>query len=157
MLKSNPFKFVVSLGLCFFVAFLGGMATAPAVSSWYQTINKPVWNPPSWIFGPVWTVLYLLMAISFFLIWKKGVTKKTKKPLTLFLVQLILNLIWSFIFFGIGNFWLAYAELIVLWVFILATIQSFWKISSTAGWLLIPYILWVSFAGVLNLTIALLN
>lgn len=156
-IKSDFWRFMASVGICFSAAALGSMATASAVTGWYLTINKPAWTPPSWLFGPVWTLLYLFMAISLYLIWSKGVTKKTKPALNFFLIQLALNSVWSLIFFGLANFWSAYLEIIALWSFIFLTIKNSRKISPTAAWLLVPYILWVTFASFLNLAVALLN
>jgi len=156
-IKNDFLRLLASIVLCFSAAGLGGLSTSTAVTSWYLTINKPTWTPPSWLFGPVWTILYLMMAIAFYLIWTKGVTKKTLPALRFFLIQLALNLFWSLIFFGLGNFWLAYLEIITLLLFIVMTIKSFWGLSPFAGRLLIPYLLWVSFASFLNLAIALLN
>lgn len=155
--KNDLLRFVLSLLLCFSAALIGGTATGSAVSTWYQTINRPSWTPPSWIFGPVWTILYFLMAMSFYLIWSKGISRKTKPALNFFLIQLLLNAVWSLIFFGLANFWSAYIEIIAMWAFIFLTIKNTRKISSLAAWLLVPYILWVSFASFLNLAVALLN
>jgi len=156
-IKSNFWRFISSVVVCFSAAALGSISTASAVTGWYLTIHKPSWTPPSWLFGPVWTLLYLLMAISLYLVWSKGVTKKTKTALNLFFVQLGLNLIWSLLFFGLANFWSAYLEVVALWIFIFLTIKNFRKISSTAAWLMVPYLLWVSFASFLNLAVAMLN
>lgn len=125
---------------------------------WYITLNKPIFTPPSWLFGPAWSVLYILMAVSFFLIWKRGLKKKhVKNALKLFAIQLILNLSWSPIFFGLKNISLALIVIIIMWVYILKTILAFGKINKTASYLLYPYIAWVSFAAVLNFSIWLLN
>ena len=148
---------MASIGVCFGAAGIGSVATSSAVTGWYLTINKPTWTPPSWLFGPVWTILYLMMAVAFYIVWSRGITKKTKPALNFFLIQLGLNLLWSLIFFGLANFWSAYLEIIALWTFILLTIKNFWKISPVAGGLLIPYLLWVSFASFLNLAVAFLN
>lgn len=156
-IKNDFLRFGVSVFICFATAAIGSISTASAVTGWYLTINKPAWTPPSWLFGPVWTLLYLMMAVAFYIVWSKGVTKKTKPALTFFLIQLVLNLFWSLIFFGLANFWSAYLEIIALWAFIALTIKNFWKISPTAAWLLVPYILWVTFASFLNLAVAVLN
>ena len=125
---------------------------------WYLTLNKPIFTPPGWLFAPAWTVLYILMIISAFLIWKKGLKKKNvKNALKLFAIQFILNLSWSPIFFGLKNISLALIVIIVMWVYILKTILAFGKINKASSYLLYPYIAWVSFATVLNFSIWLLN
>ena len=155
---NNISKLLTSVIGCLAVGFLGSFATTPAIPTWYQTLNKPIFNPPNWIFGPVWTTLYILMGISLYLVWKKGFkNKKNKDAINLFLIQLGLNFIWSFIFFGFKNPQLAFVNIILLWAAIFITILKFWKISKWATYLLIPYILWVSFASILNLFIAILN
>lgn len=119
--------------------------------AWYNTLNKPFFNPPAWVFAPAWTILYLLMAISAIIIWKK------KKSLKIFWIQLALNLSWSPIFFGLKNITLALLVILIMWVYIVKTIKAFTKIDKTAGYLLWPYLAWVSFATILNLSIWLLN
>ncbi len=136
--------------------FVGSYFTLTSINTWYQALNKPFFNPPNFLFGPVWTILYILMGISLYLIL---ISKSKKKDLAVkvFFVQLFLNLLWSFIFFGFQNPFLALLEIIALWFAIFVTIRLFLPISKTAGYLLIPYILWVSFALILNLSIVLLN
>jgi len=121
---------------------------------WYRELAKPSWTPPGWLFGPVWTMLYLMMAIAAWMVWSKA---GISSAVVLFLVQLGLNATWSWLFFGIHRPDLAFADILVLWVAILATIITFWKISPVAGILMLPYIAWVSFASVLNGTIWLMN
>ncbi len=151
-------KLIVAVILCLMVGYIGSFATTPAIPTWYATLNKPPFSPPNWLFAPVWTTLYILMGISLYLVWTKGTKiKKNKEAINLFLIQLGLNFLWSFIFFGFKNPSLAFLELVALWVVLLITILRFLKISKTAGYLLIPYILWVSFATILNLSIVLLN
>lgn len=150
------FNFLGALALCWIVAGLGSLATFSQIPTWYATIAKPAWNPPSWLFGPVWTVLYLLMAISLYLLWTSK-NKDKARAIDFFYIQLILNILWSWIFFGWHQIGLALVEIILLWVFIFATIISSYKVSRIGSWLLIPYILWVSFAGYLNYTIWMLN
>jgi translocator protein len=158
IIVNKIFKFLISVAGCLAVGFLGSLATTPAIPTWYATLTKPSFSPPNWIFAPVWTTLYVLMGISLYLIWVKGIKdKKSKNALYFFLVQLGLNFVWSFIFFSLHSPLLAFVEIIVLWVTILITILNFWKISKTAAYLLLPYILWVSFASILNLFVALLN
>lgn len=126
--------------------------------SWYSTLNKPFFTPPSWLFGPAWTLLYLLMAISFILIWNKGIKKKhVKEAIKLFAIQLVLNLSWSPVFFGAHNIFLALIIIIFMIVFILKTIKAFSKVDKTASYLLYPYLAWVSFATILNFSVWVLN
>lgn len=151
---NKRWKLVISIIIPFFASFIGGLFTASSVSSWYLELAKPFFNPPSWIFGPVWTILYLLMGISLYLIWT---SKYSKKAFVIFGIQLFLNALWSILFFGLKNPLLAFIEIIFLWISILLTIIIFYKISKKAAYLLVPYILWVTFAAILNLSIYLLN
>jgi len=150
----NTVRLLASIVLCQSVGFAGAIFTIPAIKGWYQTINKPSFNPPSWIFSPVWTVLFLLMGISLYLVWKKGINTKA---IMLFVAQLALNFFWSVLFFGLESPGLAFIDLVLLWAAILATILVFSKVSKLAGLLLLPYLLWVTFAGVLNFAIYILN
>lgn len=152
------FKLIISIAACLLTGFIGSFFTASSVGSWYSTIAKPSFNPPSWVFGPVWTLLFILMGIAAYLVWDKGLKKKgVKQALTLFSVQLVFNIGWSAFFFGLKNPLLAFIEIIILWLLILTNIILFYKIDKRAAYLLVPYILWVSFASVLNLAIVLLN
>ena len=137
---------------------IGALVTAPAISGWYRQLSKPSFNPPSWLFGPAWTILYLLMGVALFLVWRRGSQEQTAKTaLMLFGLQLALNVVWSFIFFGLKSPGLAFAEILILWCAILATTVYFFRISRPAGILLAPYLLWVTFAGILNGAIWQLN
>jgi tryptophan-rich sensory protein len=124
---------------------------------WYADLNKPAWNPPGWIFGPVWTALYAMMAVAAWLVWQQGGFVVQRRPLGMFLAQLALNALWTPLFFGLRHPGLAFAEIILLWLAILATLLAFRPVSRTAAWLLVPYLAWVSFAAVLNGTIWRLN
>jgi tryptophan-rich sensory protein len=137
------------------VGALGGMATSSSVNTWYQGLVKPAWNPPSWLFAPVWTVLYVLMGVAAWKVWLEG--KFWGVPGALFALQLALNFGWSWLFFGQRRPDLALVEIVVLWVSILAMILSFRQVSGVTQWLLLPYILWVTFAGYLNFTLWSLN
>jgi tryptophan-rich sensory protein len=130
--------------------------TTSSIPTWYASLIKPSFNPPNWIFGPVWTTLYLLMGISLYLVWIRG-AKKNRTALIWFGSQLALNSIWSILFFGLKSPLSAFIEIIFLWITILITIIYFYKTSKPAAYLLIPYILWVSFAAVLNISIVILN
>jgi translocator protein len=155
---NNTVKFIIAITIPLAVGFTSGFFTITGVGSWYQTIQRPSWNPPNWIFGPVWTTLYIIMGVALFLIWKADVDIKIKnQAILLFTIQLVLNFFWSFIFFNQQQPGWAFAEIVVLWIFILLTIFAFAKINKTAAWLLVPYISWVSFASILNYTIWRLN
>jgi tryptophan-rich sensory protein len=144
-------KLICSVSICLFIGFVGSFSTMDSVSTWYADLEKPSFNPPDWAFGVVWPILYVMMGVAAFLISNKGISsKQTKVALGLFVFQLVLNCLWTPIFFGLHMMGLALAEIILLWVAILFTIVAFWRISKTATYLLIPYILWVSFAIVLN-------
>jgi len=157
----SPFRQALGLAffilLCFAVAGIGSSFTMPSVGDWYREISKPDWTPPSWLFGPVWTVLYLMMGVAAWLVWRRTGLCRVGVPLGIFGVQLALNLLWSIIFFGLHNPGLAFVEIVLLWLAILATILAFLRVSRLAGWLLVPYILWVTFASVLNFTIWNMN
>ncbi|MCX7598466.1 MAG: tryptophan-rich sensory protein [Armatimonadetes bacterium] len=148
---------VVCVGACFAAAALGGYATSTSVQDWYPTLKKPAWNPPNSVFGPVWTVLYLAMGIAAWIVWTKAGFSAARMPLALFAVQLLLNMAWSFFFFAFRNPGAAFVELCVLWVAISATLAAFWRVSILAAGLLVPYLAWVTFAGVLNFTVWQLN
>jgi len=149
-------KFISAVGICFVAAGVGSIATFSQIPTWYTTIVKPTWNPPNWLFGPVWTLLYLLMAISLFLLWTNKNKFKTS-AVNIFYIQLVLNVAWSWIFFGWHRLDIALIEIVVLWVAIIKTIIYSYKVNKTAGLVLIPYVIWVSFAGFLNYTIWMLN
>jgi benzodiazapine receptor len=136
---------------------VGGLATASSVDSWYDTIAKPDWTPPDWLFGPVWTTLYVLMGVAAWRVWRRSRPGGGRGALGLFGLQLALNAVWSFLFFGLRAPGPAFVELIALWVCIAATAVAFWRWDRLAAGLLAPYLLWVSFAGALNLSIWLLN
>lgn len=155
---SKIIKLVISILVCQGAGAIGSLFTTPAISTWYATIQKPSFNPPNWIFAPVWTLLFLLMGISLYLIWSRGFRdKETKIALVIFSTQLLLNILWSILFFGLQSPLYAFIEIIILWMAILLTIISFYKISKTAAYLLLPYIAWVSFASVLNFSILIIN
>jgi len=151
-------KLAVSVLACLLAAFIGSTATISSIPTWYAYLLKPAFNPPNWIFGPVWTTLFIMMGIAAFLIWDKGLEKKeVRAALGIFGLQLILNVLWSVLFFGLHLPLFAFIDIILLWASILATIIYFYGISAAAAYLLIPYILWVSFASILNLSIVILN
>jgi tryptophan-rich sensory protein len=137
---------------------LGSLVTSPAVGGWYKELVKPSFNPPNWLFGPAWTILFALMGVSFYLVYEKGLkNKKVKEAITVFIIQFIFNIAWSFIFFGAKLPRLALLEIIIMWFLILLTMIKFYRISKTAALLLLPYLLWVTFATLLNYSIVVLN
>jgi tryptophan-rich sensory protein len=151
-------KFIVSIGICLLVGGLGTIFTITSIPTWYVALNKPVFSPPNYLFGPVWTILYILMGISLYLVWKKGIkTRKSREAVYTFGVQLFLNAIWSPIFFGYKNILLALIIIILMLFFIVKTIVLFAKIDKKAAYLLYPYALWVSFATILNFSVWILN
>jgi translocator protein len=157
MKRSNGIKLILSIVLCVSLGSVGGLVTVSEIPTWYASLNKPSFNPPNWLFGPVWTILYLLMGISVYMIWKQPVSTERNKALQVFILQFILNFCWSFIFFGLHATGWALIEMIALWILILLSILHFAKHSKTAAWLLVPYISWVSFALLLNAAIWKLN
>lgn len=151
-------KMIICVFICELIGFSSGLATASSISDWYVTLEKPFFNPPNWIFAPVWTILYALMGIAAALVWDKGFQRSdVKAALGIFAVQLILNAAWSFIFFGMRNPALALVEILLLLLVLFITIRMFWRIRNRAGALLFPYFLWVSFATILNSSIWYLN
>ena len=149
-------KLIVSIIFVELVGILGSFFTIGSISNWYSTLVKPSFNPPSWIFGPVWTILYLMIGVSFYLIWISK-TKQKSKAYWIFAIQLFLNGIWSIVFFGMHQILGALAIIALLWLAIILNMLAFYKISKTAGYLLGPYWIWVSFASVLNFSIWWLN
>jgi benzodiazapine receptor len=151
-------KFIFAIALCEVAGVIGSLFTFSAIPTWYASLVKPPFNPPSWIFGPVWIALYALMGLSLYLILSYGFKKKgIKTALNLFTLQLIANVLWSIIFFGMKNIQLALIEIIILLVLVLLTILKFYKINKEAAYLLIPYFLWGSFATFLTYSIWILN
>lgn len=151
-------RFIISIAICQLAGIIGSVFTAPAVTTWYAALKKPAFSPPNWLFGPVWIVLYVLMGISLFLVWRKSLDiPAVKTGLTVFGVQLILNILWSVAFFGLRSPVAGFLVIVALWIAIFLTILRFTRVSEFAAILLIPYIVWVSFAAILNLSLFLLN
>lgn len=151
-------KLLASLAVVLAAGGIGSLATMRAIPTWYQGLTKPSFNPPGWLFGPAWTLLYLLMAVAAWLVWKQGMgAAGVKLALAAFLLQLVLNALWSILFFGLRSPLAGLVDIIVLWLAILATIILFFRVSVPAGILLLPYIAWVTFAAVLNAAILRLN
>jgi tryptophan-rich sensory protein len=150
-------KLVTSIILCQLAGFLGSLFTIPAIPTWYQTLDKPFFTPPNWIFSPVWISLFILMGISLFFVWRRTDHPKFKIAFIFFLIQLTLNILWSVVFFGLKSPLLGLFEILLLWIAILMTILNFFQVSKLAGVLLIPYLGWVSFATLLNFSLWILN
>ena len=150
-------KLFFSLLITLAVGGIAGYYTASSIGTWYAGLNKPSFNPPNWIFGPVWTILYILMGIALYYVWSLPVSKSRNIALIIFFVQLALNFIWSIIFFNLHQMGWAFIDIILLLCFIAATMFLFNQLSKPAAWLLLPYLLWVSFALVLNFALWQLN
>jgi translocator protein len=156
--KINYFKLLASVLICQFAGIVGSVFTVSSIDNWYSLLEKPIFNPPSWVFFPVWTLLYTLMGISLYIVWDKRLQdREVKIGLVFFVTQLILNTLWSFLFFGLRSPYYGLVEIVFLWLAILLTIFQFSKVSKTASYLLVPYILWVSFAALLNYYLWTLN
>ena len=147
----------VWIGVCFGAALIGSIFTNSSIPSWYGDLAKPSWTPPNWVFGPVWSALYLMMALAAWLVWRRGGLTAASIPIALFMVQLGLNVAWSILFFGLHMPGLAFGEVVVLWLAILATTIAFWRSTPVAGYLLLPYLIWVAFAAGLNFALWRMN
>lgn len=148
---------VLWCGLCLTIGVTGSVATSSSLTDWYPALSKPPWTPPDWIFAPVWTLLYILMGTSAWLVWKPQGFAAARTPLGLFLIQLTLNAAWSWLFFGLRNPMAGLLDIALLWVAIIATILSFYRYNPRAAWLMLPYLAWVSYAAALNFAIFRLN
>ena len=151
-------KLIGSIVVCEAAGGVGSLFTAPAIGTWYVTLDKPWFTPPNWLFAPAWATLFLLMGIAVFLVWRKGLRHPgVKLALVILAVQLVLNVLWSVVFFGLRSPLGGVVEICFLWVAIVLTIVAFWRVSVAAGVLLLPYIVWVSFAAALNVSVFILN
>lgn len=160
MKKNSILYGFISIAICLTVGFIGSISTQSSIKTWYPTIVKPFFNPPNWVFAPVWTLLFILMGLAFAIIWSSENQKDKslkKKAMILFVIQLLLNLLWSILFFGLCNPFLAFLEIILLWLFIYETIKAFAIIDKLSAKLMYPYLAWVTFASILNGTIWFLN
>ncbi len=158
MKVKNFLKLIIAVAVSLSAGVIGSFFTSPAIPGWYAALQKPALNPPGWVFAPVWTVLYILIGISLFLIWSEGVKKKEiKTAIIIFFVQLFLNASWSFVFFGMKNPGWALVNIVSLWLIIAVMMILFYKINKKAAYLLTPYIIWVGFASYLNYAIWILN
>ncbi|HMI02922.1 MAG TPA: TspO/MBR family protein [Pedobacter sp.] len=157
-MKFNPLAFIINIAIPLIIGTAGGFFTAHSVKTWYPTLAKPAFNPPDWIFAPVWTTLYILIGISAYLIWqKRKEIVHFPRTIAIYLMQLILNLMWSFIFFYARQIGVALVEIVLLLVIVIINAGVFYKIDKTAGLLFVPYILWVGFATLLTASIFSLN
>lgn len=152
-------KIIYCVAICLAVGYLSSNVTQSSIKTWYPTIEKPIFNPPSWVFAPVWTMLYIMMGVAAGMVWNKLESNKelVKKGLLFFTVQLLLNALWSYLFFGLNNILLAFLEIILLWLIMYETYNIFKQIDKKASYLLIPYLAWVGFATILTGTIYFLN
>lgn len=151
-------KLLFSFFFCFLAGGIGSVFTVSSIPTWYSTLRKPFFTPPNWLFGPAWTTLYILMAISLYIVWNTKSKNHIKQTgMNYFFAQLVFNALWSIIFFGLQSPFFGFITIVILWILIFVTIRNFFKVSTVAGWLLIPYIAWVTFAGLLNLGVVILN
>ncbi|MEI6222335.1 MAG: TspO/MBR family protein [bacterium] len=158
LLQKKSVQVSISVFICLLAGGIGSVFTTPSIPTWYAGLQKPWFNPPNWIFGPVWTVLYVLMGIAAYLIWQKGWKKaEVQVALAVFGLQLVLNTVWSIVFFGVHSLGGAFIFVVMLWLSILASIILFWRQVKIAAIILLPYIAWVSFAGFLNWVVWGLN
>lgn len=156
--KPNIIRFIIALIICEGAGIIGSVFTISAIKDWYAFLNKPFFSPPNWLFGPAWTLLYFLMAIALFLVWRKGLeNKKVLFAFYIFIVQLAVNALWSVLFFGLRSPILGLVDIVIMWLMIVYNIYLFYKIDKKAGLILIPYLLWVSFAMMLNFAVWRLN
>ncbi|HOI58826.1 MULTISPECIES: TspO/MBR family protein [unclassified Methanoculleus] len=155
---ARAIQFLAAVGVCLLAAAVGSLFTMPAIPTWYAGLVKPALNPPAWVFGPVWTVLYILMGVALYLVWIRGWDRKdVKVAMAIFGVQLVLNVLWSYLFFGLQAPFFALIEIVLLWLAILMTIGAFYRVSVPAAVLLVPYLLWVTFATYLTYGVYVLN
>jgi translocator protein len=153
----NGIRLVISVGVCLVAGLIGSIFTISSIPVWYAGLNKPFFSPPNWLFAPAWTILYILMGIALFYVWKAPKVKKTNEGLMLFGAQLIFNVIWSIAFFGFKSIIGGLLSIVVLLILILMTTVQFYRIDKRAAYLMLPYLLWVCFATMLNISVYLLN
>ncbi len=157
VIKSYP-ALILFVVACILVGSSGSLFTYPSIATWYASLQKPFFTPPNWLFGPAWTTLFILMGVSIYLVWEKtGFRKEGRPALCIFVLQFALNVLWSFLFFGLRSPVLGLADIVPLWLSILACVLVFWRIRRWAGYCMVPYLAWVTFATALNLFVWLLN
>ena len=154
---ANSTGLVIFLVLCLLVGGIGGSITASSVDTWYKTLQKPVFNPPDWLFAPVWTTLYVMMAVAGWRVWKRVGLSAGRRAFLVYALQLFLNLAWSYLFFGLQRIDLALIEIIVLLTVVIINTLMFWRIDRLAGMLYVPYVLWIFYAKLLNFSLLMLN
>jgi tryptophan-rich sensory protein len=157
MNRKGAVRLVAAILVCEIVGVLGSIFTTQSIPTWYAGLVKPSFTPPNWVFGPVWTLLYLLMGVSLYLVWSSRPKKARTVALQTFGPQLVLNLLWSVLFFGLRSPLLGMIGIVLLWVVLLVTILRFYNASKSAAWVMVPYLLWVTFAALLNFYIFILN
>lgn len=157
MKAQQIWKLLISLVLPLGLGAIAGIFTSKAIPGWYATLNQPVFNPPAWVFGPVWTILYIIMGVSLFLIWKLESGKERNQAMLVFSIQLLLNFGWSFLFFYFKMIGVALIDIVALWIMIIIMLYRFYRLKPLAAYINIPYLLWVTFATVLNAAYFLLN
>jgi benzodiazapine receptor len=158
MAPGKILKLIAAVLICNLAGFAGSVFTTPSIPTWYASLNKPAFTPPNWVFAPAWTTLFVLMGIGLYLVWDRtNFSGKGRTALYVFGFQLFLNVMWSVLFFGLQSPFYAFVEIIALWIAILFTIMKFREIDGKAGYVLVPYIAWVTFAALLNLSVWLLN
>lgn len=151
-------KLILSVLIVFTAGALGTVATLPEITTWYAQLAKPAWTPPDWAFGPVWSTLYVLIGVALFLVWRQGLDRRdVRYALLIFAIQLILNILWSVVFFGLHSLLGGFILILLLWIAIFANIIAFYVISRAAGLIMIPYLVWVSIASYLNYSVYLIN
>ncbi|MDD1713723.1 MAG: tryptophan-rich sensory protein [Methanoregulaceae archaeon] len=157
--KSHSYvKLIAAVLLCLVVGSMGSLVTTTGSGSWYESLEKPAFTPPNWVFGPVWTTLFILMGIALYLVWQSGTERRDVQiALAVFGIQFALNVLWSFLFFGMQSPLLGLVEIVLLWIMIAVTIVLFYQIRKIAGYLLVPYIVWVTIATALNYSVYILN
>jgi benzodiazapine receptor len=156
-MTKNLLGLFVALALCFFAAGIGAFAASRGLNEWYPALRKPSWNPPSWVFGFIWSSLYTMMAVASWLVWRRRATAPVATPLSVFAVQLLLNAAWPMLFFSLRSPGLGFLEIILLWLVVATTVGMFWRVSNAAGMVMVPYLLWITFAMALNGSIWSLN
>jgi translocator protein len=154
---SGRIALLICLAVCLSVAGIGGLVTSYSVGSWYASLLQPAWTPPAWVFSPVWTILYVMMAVAAWLVWLNRDLSLARTGIVLFAIQLALNLAWSILFFGLRNPLAGLVDIALLWLAILATLIVFARVSSPAGWLMMPYLAWVTYASALNFALWRMN
>jgi len=149
--------YIISILIAQLAGLVGSIFTMPAITTWYAELVKPSFTPPSYVFGPAWAMLYTLMGLAAYRIWEKRSASGARRALVLYAVQLVLNVLWSYAFFGLHNPLAGVGVIVLLWIAVFMTMIFFYRVDNTAGWLFVPYVAWISFAGMLNYAVWMLN